>query len=101
MSGLGSGTQQTIMPDSDKAFGRYMHKKPADKFDAGNGKFFPPAFFAVILHIVGNRIFIHADDTMVADGNTVGVFPKVVNNGLCTVEGFLAVGNPILFIASI
>ena len=37
MSGLGSGTQQTIMPDSDKAFGRYMHKKAADKFDTGNG----------------------------------------------------------------
>ena len=29
-----------------------MHKKTADKFDTGNSKFFPPAFFAVILHIV-------------------------------------------------
>ena len=89
------------MPDSDKAFRRHMHKKPANKFNTGNGKFLPFAFFSVVFDIVSNGIFIHADDTMVADGNTVGVFPKVVNNGLCTVEGFLAVGNPILFIASI
>ena len=101
MSGLGSGTQQTIMPDSDKAFGRYMHKKAADKFDTGNGIFLPPAFFPVIFHIVGNGILIHTDNTMVTDGNPVGILSKVVNNGLCSVEGFFAVGNPVLFIAKV
>ena len=55
------------MPNSDKTFGWYMHKKPADKFSAGDGAFFPLTFFPVILHIVGNSIFIHADDPMVAD----------------------------------
>ena len=89
------------MSDSDKTLWWNVHKKSADKFNTGNGKFLPVAFFSVVFDIVSNCIFIHADDTMVADGNTVGVFPKVVNNGLCTVEGFLAVGNPILFIASI
>ena len=78
-----------------------MHKKSADKFNAGNGKFFPLTFFPVIFYIVGDSIFIHADNTVVADGNPVGVFPKVVNNGLCSVEGLLAVGNPILFIAKV
>ena len=78
-----------------------MHKKPANKYTTGNGKFLPVAFFSVVFDIVSNGIFIHADDTMVADGNPVGVFSKVVNNGLCTIKGFLTVGNPILFIASI
>ena len=101
MSGLGSGTQQTIMPDSDKAFGRYMHKKAADKFDTGNGIFLPPTFFPVVFHVVGNSILVHTDDTMIADGNSVGVFSKVVNYGLCTIKGFLAMGNPVFAIADI
>ena len=78
-----------------------MHKKSADKFNAGNGKFFPLTFLAVIFHIVGNGILIHANDTMVTDGNSVGIFPKVVDNGLCTVKGFLTVRNPVFFITNI
>ena len=78
-----------------------MHKKAADKFDTGNGIFLPPAFFPIVFHIVGNGILVHADNTMIADGNPVGVFSKVVNNGLCTVEGFLAVGNPVFVIANV
>ena len=101
MSGLCPSAQQAVMPDSDKAFRRYMHKKAADKFDAGYGTLFPITFFTVVFHIVGDSIFIHAVNTVVADGNPVGVFPKVVNNGLCSVVGLLAVGNPILFIAKV
>ena len=78
-----------------------MHKKSADKFNAGNGKFFPLTFFPVIFYMVGDSIFIHADNPVVADGNPVGVFPKVVNNGLCTVKGFLTVRNPVFFIAKV
>ena len=78
-----------------------MHKKPADKLNTGNGKFFPLTFFAVILHVVGNRIFVYANDAMIADGNPVGVFPQIVNNGLCTVEGLLAVRNLVFFIAEV
>ena len=37
-----------------------------------------------------------ADDTMIADGNPVGIFPKVVDNGLCVIKGFLTVRNPVL-----
>ena len=32
---------------------------------------------------------------MIADGNSVGVFAEVINDGLCTVKGFLTVWNPI------
>jgi len=78
-----------------------MHKKPANKFTTGNGKFLPAAFFSVVFDIVSNGIFIHADDTVVADGNPVGVFSKVVNNGLCTVEGFFAMRNPVFVITKV
>ena len=98
---FGSGTQQSIVADSDKAFRRHMHKKPTDKFNAGDGIFFPLAFFSVILHIVGNSIFVHADNSMVADGNPVGIFSEIINNGLCTIKGFLTVGNPFFLITDI
>ena len=101
MSGFASGTQQTIMSDSDKALGWHMHKKPTDKLNAGNGNFFPLTFFPIIFYIVDNSIFIHADNTVVADGDPMGVFSKVVNNGLSAIEGLLAVGNPILFITNV
>ena len=78
-----------------------MHKKTADKFNAGNSMFLPPAFFPVILHIEGHSILVHTNDTMIADGNSVGVFSKVVNYGLCTIKGFLAMGNPVFAIADI
>ena len=101
MSGLGSGTQQAVMSDSDKTLWWNVHKKSADKFNTGNGKFRPLTFFTIVFHIVGNSIFVHTDNAVVADGNPVGIFPKVVDNGLCTIKGFLAVGNPVLVITKI
>ena len=38
---------------------------------------------------------------MIADGNSVGVFAEVINDGLCTVKGFLTVWKPVFFIADI
>ena len=78
-----------------------MHKKATDKFNAGYGIFFPFAFLTVIFNIVGNGIRIHTDDTMITDGNSVGIFTKVVNDRLCTVKGFLAVRNPVLLITDV
>ena len=78
-----------------------MHKKSADKFNAGNGKFFPLTFSPVIFYIEGDSIFIHADNTVVANDNPVGVFSKVVNNGLCTIKGFLAMGNPVFLVTTV
>ena len=78
-----------------------MHKKATDKFNAGYGIFFPFAFLTVIFHIVSNGIFVHTDDTMIANGNSVGIFPKVVDYRLCTVKGFLAVRNPVLLITDV
>lgn len=78
-----------------------MHKESADKFNTGQGMLFPPVFFPVILHIKGNGIFVHANDAVVADGNPMSIFSKIVDNGLGTVKGFLAVGNPVFFITDV
>ena len=47
------------------------------------------------------RIFIHADDPMVADCDSMCIFAEIVNNRLCAIESFFAVRNPVLFITGI
>ena len=78
-----------------------MHQKPADKFNTGDGILLPPAFFTVVFHIEGNGILVNTNDTMIADGNPVGVFSQVVDNGLCTVKGFLTMRNPVFLITDV
>ena len=89
------------MSDSDKAFWQYMHKKSSDKFNTWNGVFFPGSFITVIFRIVSNGIIIHTDDAVVADGNSVGIFAKVINDGLSSVKSFLAVWDPFFFVACV
>ena len=78
-----------------------MHKKSADEFNTGNGKFFPIAFFAIIFHIISNGILIHADEAMIADGNPVCIFSKIVNYRLCTIKGFFTMRNPFFVVTGV
>ena len=96
-----SGTQQSVMSDSDKAFWWYMHKKSADEFNSGNRMLLPSAFFTIIFYIITDSIFIHTDESVIADGNSMCILAEVVNDRLCTIEGFLAMRNPFFFITGI
>ena len=89
------------MPDSDKALRRHMHQKPADKLHAGNCKGLPASAIFIVLNRKGDRVFIHADNPVVADGNPVGVLPEVADDRLRPIERFFTVGNPFLFVAGI
>lgn len=96
-----AGSQDSIMPDADKALRRHMHQEPADKLRPGNRKRFPALSIFIVLNRKGDRVFIHTDDSMVADSDSVCVFPEVADDRLRPVERFLAVGNPFLFIAGV
>ena len=87
------------MSDSDKSFWRHMHKESTDEFNSGNGELFPLTFFTIIFHIVCNSIFVHTDDAVITDSDSMRVLTKIVNNRLSSIEGFLAVRNPVFFIA--
>ena len=78
-----------------------MHKESANKFYSGNGEFFPFTSFTIIFHIVSNGIFVHANDAVITDSDSMCVLPKVVDDRLGTIKGFLAVGNPVFFITGI
>ena len=78
-----------------------MHKESADKFNPGNGALFPLPFFTVIFHIVCNSIFVHTDDAVITDSDSMCVLTKIVNNRLCAIEGFLTMRDPVFFITGI
>ena len=78
-----------------------MHKKPSYKLYAGNCKFFPLTLFAIVFNIVGNGIPIHTNDSMVAYSDAMGVLAKIINDRLCTIEGFLTMRNPVFNVAGV
>ena len=47
---LSTGTQQPIVPDTDKTPWWYMHEEPPDKLHTGNGQFLPRPLITVILY---------------------------------------------------
>ena len=82
------------MADAYKTLWGYMHQEESDEFYTGKRKFLPLSFIAVILYRKSNRVFIHSKNTVITDSNAVGIFSKVINHGLCPVEGFLTVWYP-------
>lgn len=82
------------MPDPNKTFWRYMHQKSPDELHTGQCEFLPFTVIAVIFHGKGDILFIHTDDPVVAYGNPVCIFAKIVNDRPCTMEGLFAVWYP-------
>ena len=89
------------MPNSYKTLWWHMHKKSSYKLYTGDCKLFPLTFFAIVFDIVSNGIFIHTNDSMVAYSDAMCVLAKVINNGLCTIEGLFTMRNPVFVITVI
>lgn len=54
-----AGSQDSVMPDTDKALRRHMHQEPADKLHPGNRKCFSASAIFIVLDRKGDRFFIH------------------------------------------
>lgn len=85
------------MPDADKALRRHMHQEPADKLHPEDRKVLPSLAIFIVLNRKGDRVFIHAGNPVVADGNPVGILPEVAYGRLRPIEGLFTVGNPFPF----
>lgn len=77
------------MPDTDKTLWRHMHKETTDEFHTGQGHLFPSAIIAVVFHMESDIAFIHTDEAVIADGNTMCVFSKITDHRLGTIESLL------------
>ena len=54
-----AGSQDSVMPDADKALRRHMHQEPEGKLHPGNRKCFPASAIFIVLDRKGDRFFIH------------------------------------------
>ena len=89
------------MTDPDEPFRRDMHQEAADKFFSGDSDFFPLVLVLIILSGKSNRIVSHTLNTVVADGDPVGIFPEIFDNGLCAIKWFLAVRDPFFAVTGV
>lgn len=89
------------MPDADIALRRHMHQEPADKLHPGDRKVPPSPAIFIVRNRKGDRVFIHADNPVVADGNPVGVLTEVADDRLRPIECLFTVGDPFLFVAGV
>ena len=89
------------MADPNKPPGRDMHQEPMDEFFPGDGDFFPLPLIFIILGSKSNRTFSHALDTIVADGDPVGIFSQIFDHGLCAIKRLLTVRNPFFSVTGV
>ena len=93
--------QQAIMANSDEIFRWNVHQKPADKFTAIQGQFFPYAAVFIVLYPDCHCFPIHMQDTAVADRNPVCVTPQIAHNRLGSCKGFPDIRYPVFSITDV
>lgn len=79
------------MAYSDKTLRRDMHQEPVDKLFTGDRYLFPPPLDFIFFKNKCNSRIRNAFDAVIADGNQMCVFAKVLDDRLRAMEGFLAV----------
>ena len=92
-----STTQKTVMTDFDKAFGQNMQRKTPDKFLMRQCHLFFNARYSVILISKSHVFIVNALDSMVANGDFMGVSSQIFHHRLWTSKRFLSKNNPRFF----
>ena len=83
------------MPDSDKAMRKYMRGKSSQELQATYCSLFFLSRIPVVFVMEGNCIFINADESMVGDGDFVGVTAQVLHNRFGRGERSLGIDHPL------
>ena len=88
--------QDSEVSDSDEALWQNMKQKPAHELLRGN--IHGPVLVAarIVPPTECNAAAIEGNETVVGDGNTVGVAPEVTNHLLRAAEGGLGIDDPVL-----
>lgn len=89
---------QTEMPDFHESGWKNMNEKSADKLMSGNCHGFPLGAILVVPPFEGDLIVFHTEDTLVGDGDPMGIAPQIFHNSRGMLEGWFAVSYPLLLI---
>lgn len=85
----------------DKTLWGDMHQESPDEFLTGDGKLLPLPLVLIVPDSKCDRGFRHGFNTVIADGNPVGILTKIADYRFSATEWLLAVSNPVLFITGI
>ena len=86
------------MTDADIARGQYMKKEPADKFIGLQGHGLLTVPVGIISPEERNMAVPVGEDTVIADGDSMGIPAEVLKDPLGAIEGRFAVDDPLLVI---
>ena len=84
------------MSDADQAAGQNVQQESAQELMGGNGHDLLLAAVGIVSPAEGNAIALEGHETMVGDGDAVGIAGQVVENMFGATEGWLGVDHPVL-----
>lgn len=91
---LPSAAQKTIMTDLDKSLGQNMQGKPPDEFLMRERHLFFDSRHSIILVIKCHVLLVNALDSMVANGDFVGVSTQIFHHRFGTSKRLLSKNYP-------
>src|SRR5690606_3898910 len=89
-----AAAENTIVADADKTFGKDVQGEPSNELRGIQGHDFNFAFITIILVAKAHLAIGEADDSMVGDGDLVGVSPEIFDHLFWPAEGLLGVDHP-------
>ena len=91
---LPGAAQKTIMANLDKSLGQNMQRKPPDKLLMGQCHLFFDSRHSIILVLKSHVLVVNSFDSMVADGDFMGVSPQIFHHRLWTPKRLFSKNHP-------
>ena len=92
--------QETVVTDFLETKRKYVHHKPAHELFVAESDLFCASIFIVLCR-KSHIILVHADNAGICDRNAVSVSAKVFDSIAVSVEGFLDIRAPLLFVKAV
>ena len=86
--------QQTVVANANEATGQNMHEKPPDELTGIKGHGLSSTILPVVFPGEGHLAVFDFEETMVGDGDAMGIAPKIIEHFLRTAKGRLDVDHP-------
>src|SRR5688572_29356682 len=89
-----AAAENTIVANTDKSLWQNVQGEPSNEFRDIQGHDFGFAFITIILVAKIHLAIKEADDSMIGDGDLVGVSPEIFHHLFWSTESLLGVDHP-------
>ena len=87
---------KTEMPDTDKALREHMHEEPSDELLGRNGHHTLNVSVSVVAPTERDVVAIEGEQSMIGDGDAMGITTEVTQHLFGTTEGRFGVDDPLV-----